>query len=269
MLIYFVTVMLVTMENTNKTPFSVGKIALAVFVIGTLSMTPVIPQLSVAQNPLPPQSGRYDNLAASWWQWAHSTSTSNPNNQFGDPNNPNPGIRAVDCSLNQQQRNVWFLAGTTFPPFTGVERTCTIPTGTSLFFPLLNAACDNLTPPTEGVTDPTILGDCATGIIDGVIITSLTATVDGVPVAQDLTQFRVKSAPFTFTAVADNPFAPQGSPAGTGLAVSDGFYVLLTPMRPGEHVITFGGSVMFEGPQGPQTFETSVTYIITVQPGRA
>ena len=43
------------MENTNKAPFSIGKIAFAVFVIGTLSMTLVIPQLSFAQNPLPPQ----------------------------------------------------------------------------------------------------------------------------------------------------------------------------------------------------------------------
>ena len=97
----------------------------------------------------------------------------------------------------------------------------------------------------------------------------MTATVDGAPIAQDLLQYRIKSPPFTFNAVADNPFAPQGSPAGTGLAVSDGFYVLLTPMPPGEHVITFGGAVSFVGPVGPQTFETSVTYHITVQPGRA
>lgn len=257
------------MENTNVRLFPIGEIALAVFAIGIASTT-LIPQLSFAQNPLPTQTGKYENLVASWWQWAHSTSTSNPDNQFGDPNNPSTGIRAVDCSLNQPGGKEWFLAGTTFPPFTGVERTCTVPTGTFLFFPLLNAACDNLTFPTEGVTDPTELGDCATGIIDGVEITSLTATVDGVPVAQDLLQFRVKSPLFTFNAVADNPFVPQDSPPGPGVAVSDGFYVLLTPMPPGEHIISFGGSVSFMGEEGPETFETSVTYIITVVPaGRA
>ena len=110
------------MGNTNVGLSFKGKIALAVFVIGIVSTTTVIPHLSYAQNPLPTQTGKYEDLAASWWQWAHSTSTSNPNNQFGDPNSPSPGPRAVDCSLNQQQRNVWFLAGTTFEPFTGVER---------------------------------------------------------------------------------------------------------------------------------------------------
>jgi hypothetical protein len=273
MLIYFVTIRLVTMGNINIRLFSIGKIALAVFVIGLAGASTVIPQLSFAQNPLPPQTGKYEDLAASWWQWAYSTSISDPNNQFGDPNNPFPGPRAVDCSLNQPQRNVWFLAGTTFEPFTGSERSCTIPTGTFLFFPLLNGACDNLTPPTVGVTDPTILGDCVSNIFTGVDITSLTATVDGVPVVEDLTQFRIRSPPFTFTAVADNPFIEQANPvpAGEGLAVSEGFYILLTPMSPGEHVISFGGVVSFVDEMGvPQTFETSVTYIITVvPPGRA
>ena len=254
------------MENQTKPTFSVKRLALVVlFVLGIASTTTMIPQLSFAQNPIPTQTGKYADLAASWWQWAHSTSTSIPSNQFGDPNNPTLEPRAVDCSLNQPQRKVWFLAGTSFEPFTGAQRTCTVPTGTFLFFPLLHAACDNLTPPTQGVTDPTILGNCATDIINGVTVTSLTATVNGVPVAQDLTQFRTKSPLFTFNAVADNPFAPQGSPAGTGQAVSDGFYVLLTPLPPGTHVITFGGAVSFTG----GTFETSVTYTITVQPGRA
>ena len=63
MLIYFVTVKLFAMGNTNMRLSSKGKIALAVFAIGIASTTTVIPHPSYAQNPLPTQTGKYEDLA--------------------------------------------------------------------------------------------------------------------------------------------------------------------------------------------------------------
>jgi hypothetical protein len=234
-------------------------------ICGLLSST-IIP-FAFAQNArqgaIPPISSRYSQLAAAWWQWAVSIHTSNnPSNPFGSG--------TVDCSMNQpRQGNIWFLAGTAFPPFTGVVRTCNIPTGTSLFFPLLDAECDALTDPTKGVTDESKLRECVAAVINGVTLTSLTATVDGVPVSTDLRQFRVQSPLFTFTSVADSPFATPAQstplPAATSPSVADGYWVLLHPLPPGQHQISFGGSVSFPG----GSFQTSVTYNIIVTPGRA
>lgn len=251
-------------RNVNKHRI-ILTMASIIVICGMISstITPFAFAQNARQGAIPPISSGYSQLAAAWWQWAVSIHTNNnPSNPFGSG--------AVDCSLNQPiQGNTWFLAGTAFPPFTGVIRTCTIPTGTSLFFPLLNAECDALTPPTVGVTDDAVLRKCVADIINGVTLTSLTATVDGVPVSPDLRQFRTQSPLFTFTSVADNPFnnpaQPTSLPAGTSPSVADGYWVLLHPLPPGKHQISFGGSVSFPG----GSFQTSVTYNIIVTPGRA
>ena len=58
-----------------------------------------------------------------------------------------------------------------------------------------------------------------------------------------------------------DPFASQGVPSATSPSIADGYWVLLHPLPPGQHQITFGGSI--------PNFETSVTYNFVVQPGRA
>ena len=50
----------------------------------------------------------------------------------------------------------------------------------------------------------------------------------------DATPFRFQSQAFPVTAVAGNPF---GVPAGTGLSVADGYYLLLRPLPAGPHTI--------------------------------
>src|SRR5215831_11039035 len=64
-------------------------------------------------------------LTAQWWQWAFSIPA--PQNPIIDPNGGN-------CMIGQRD-SVWFLAG-----YTGgtTQRTCDIPGGTSLFFPVIN-----------------------------------------------------------------------------------------------------------------------------------
>jgi hypothetical protein len=51
-----------------------------------------------------------------------------------------------------------------------------------------------------------------------------------------------------------------GIPAGLyAPAVADGFYLLLPPLRPGEHIIEFGGTGNFNGP-----FSQDITYELRV-----
>lgn len=78
-----------------------------------------------------PQVGKtagktYAEWSAKWWQWVFSIPAPNPQLAQG----------ALDCSVNQSGA-VWFLAGSP----TGsesFERSCTVPRGKSLFFPVLN-----------------------------------------------------------------------------------------------------------------------------------
>src|SRR5262249_20025839 len=65
-------------------------------------------------------------LAGRWWQWALEVPTSespvaDPTGQFG--------------AANQPHGNVWFLAGNNGG---STVRTLTIPSGKSLFFPIVN-----------------------------------------------------------------------------------------------------------------------------------
>src|SRR5262245_18638881 len=72
-----------------------------------------------------PHGQSYSDWAAQWWQWALETPVSV---------NPVVDKTGVHCAEGQSD-HVWFLAGA----FGGgtVKRTCTVPTGTALFFPLI------------------------------------------------------------------------------------------------------------------------------------
>jgi hypothetical protein len=52
-----------------------------------------------------------------------------------------------------------------------------------------------------------------------------------------------------------------GSGAGPGMSISDGYWVMLKPLSPGQHTIRFGGSFV----RGPGTgFMVDTTYVVTV-----
>jgi hypothetical protein len=148
------------------------------------------------------------------------------------------------CDLGT--RDVVFLAGTTGGTAT---RSCTIPAGTSILVPLINVECSTV----EGNGDtPAELRACARGFAEQ--FSDLSLTIDGVAIA-DLQRFRVHSPVFQFTAAKDNVF---GVPAGTARSVADGFWVLIRPLSPGTHTISFGGAYP------PGGFTTFVTYTLTV-----
>jgi len=189
----------------------------------------------------------YGQWSAKWWQWAVSIPISN---------SPITDTTGENCDVNQQG-HVWFLAGTAGNPIDQpVMRTCTIPVGTAILFPMINAEWSTA----EGncpnpVLPPTDLRACANSQMDGV--TQLEASIDGVPL-NNLKMFRAESPLFQFTAVEDNPF---GIPEGTTDSVADGFWVMLPPLRPGTHTISFGGSCECVD---DSSFSTSVEYELTI-----
>jgi hypothetical protein len=226
------------------------------FVIGLAS------QVAEAQrnpNPevIPPQAHphglSYGEWGARWWSWA-----------FSFPLAQLPPLQAgeVDCSLGQSG-SVWFLAGTTGGD--PVTRSCTIPTGTALFFPIINYLNDYPCPdpsfrPAPGQTLEEFLAEGAAAIIDAV--TELEVLVDGRPL-HDLFGYRAVSPLFTFTA---DPSLLPIDPCVTGtpqFGVTDGYWLMLHPLPPGPHTISSRGKSVFSD---GSTFESQVTYNITVVP---
>jgi len=193
-------------------------VILAVLLLGPTAAMAAPPAV---RKPPPP-------LTALWWQTVLSI----------------PGDSLDRCDLGT--RDVVFLAGTTGGAAT---RSCTIHAGTSIFVPLINVECSTA----EGNGDtPAELRACARVFAEQ--FTDLSLTIDGVAVT-DLQRFRVHSPVFQFTAAPGNVF---GIPAGTTRSVADGYWVLIRPLSPGTHTISFGGAFL------PGGFTPSVTYTLTV-----
>src|SRR5262245_53465086 len=79
---------------------------------------------TIAQPGTKPYGLTYGEWSAKWWQWVLSI----PLNS-----NPMSDETGVNCGL-KQEGSVWFLAGTSGGQ---AERSCTIPSSKSVFFPVL------------------------------------------------------------------------------------------------------------------------------------
>jgi hypothetical protein len=193
----------------------------------------------------------YGQWSAAWWRWAANIS---------EPNSPVTDDTGDNCAVNQKGP-VWFLAGTTGGSAT---RSCTVPPGKAILVPIINAECDTLTPPTIGGNEAALRA-CAKDLMDHVTQTS--ASVDGTaidlgPVSQG--RFRFQSPLFTITFAPNNGFYPDGSVAGTGQAVADGFWLLIRPLSAWRHTIDFQGTAVF----GDSVFQVGVHYDLTVTKNR-
>ena len=190
----------------------------------------------------------YGAWSSAWWQYVESQPASS---------NPLVDHTGAGCSVGQSGP-VFFLVGTNGSGAATRDK-CTVPPGKALFFPLLNAfdvhvAC---TPATASVCDS---NNSPQQVWNDLQITTgfgpfseLHASIDGVPVKNldpSNTPYRACAGPvarcsapsFSLTFPADNFFG-SGLPPGTyAPAVADGFYLLLAPLTPGPHTITFGGT---------------------------
>lgn len=191
----------------------------------------------------------YAGWSAAWWQW---------NLQL--PVDGHPAIDSPDFDINAgQSGDVWFLGA----PFGVVERTATIPAGKALFIAVMNAECSSLEPEESGFHGDTAKEQrtCAKYWNDHNI--ALFCEIDGVAVKR-LESYRVTSPQFTFTAPTPWIFGTTG---GTGTAVGDGYYVLVTPLSKGQHTIHFGGILRFTLSEDgfDRDFPLDMTYHLTIE----
>ena len=206
-------------------------------------------------------------LTAEWWQWITEI-----------PREINPLLDKTgdNCDVNQQGP-VWFLVGTPGDTQAGnlitgsAERECTIPEEKKILIPIINAACMELTddetvrnitgiPAGQPIPEAQLeeaLRQCAVEMIDGVNL--LEFSIDGKNIT-NFEKFRVQSPLFNLTLRDDNPFdIVKDFPGIPQRAVSDGYYVLVKGLEPGEHTIEFKGGIS-------GVFETQVTYHLTIEP---
>lgn len=193
--------------------------------------------------------GPFSGLSAEWWQVMTSIPTTV---------NPLLDSTGADCMVGQRGP-VWFLAGT----FLGgpAMRTCTIPEGEWLFFPVIKNYQNN----SPGICGQTGSFDVAqlranvAPFIDAA--TNLSVHVDGRAVDNLV---RVKSIPFATTLPADNIFiAPCGGPGTSppgvySPSIDDGYYSLLAPLSVGQHTLHIHGE--------SSGFVLDVIYNLTIVP---
>ena len=187
----------------------------------------------------------YTDWTAKWFQWLLSI----PENS-----NPSNDETGRNCSINQNDPNVWFLAGTGGGR---AERTCTIPAGKAILFPIINVECSYAEFP--NLKTESELRACAKSDQDKV--TNLEASIDGMKI-QDLNKYRIQSVLFNVTLPTNNIL---GQKAGITEAVADGFYILLQPLPAGNHEIHFSGLLVDYTTTGPQNFGTETIYHLKVQ----
>ena len=202
---------------------------------------------------VPPNATRYGSdyagWSAEWLQWFMSQPVD------GHPGNDSPGF---DVTAGQSG-DVWFLAGNYSPE----PRTCTIPAGKALFFPMYNAECSSLEPAESGFHGDTAKEQrtCAKYWADHIV--QPYCEIDGKAVAKP-ESYRVTSPQFTFTAPTPWIFGDTG---GTGTSVGNGYYILLSPLSPGEHTLRFGGILHFtladDGFDGD--FPIDMTYHLAIE----
>jgi len=197
-----------------------------------------------------PEGQTYGRWAVEWWQWA-----------LGIPLAANPLVDTSGQSCAQRQVDtVWFLAGSVASD--PVVRTCTIPSGRALFFPLINNLygaflSDPRSTRTEAFARAQVA--CTTPV-------AITASIDGIAV----------SNPQRFSTGAEGSQSPifnvQLPPAnllGAGedvipeLALTPsaehGYYLFVRPLAPGRHTIRWIASGCFGD------FYQDVTYVLTVK----
>jgi hypothetical protein len=215
--------------------------------------------------------------SAKWWQWALQI-----------PAGSNPLLDQTGANCGQGQKGpVWFLAGTFYPINYPVTRNCNIPRGKSIFFPIANYVwvqtylddpnntetdyrqcvsglpprpdmfCDNGITPVAGGLEATLEEDKLNGKTEPIIFNFASPIVR----AQSPV-FKVKHWPepnvfYNLPAVANN----GSNGYNDGDIVSDGFWVMLPPLKPGKYVLKFKAT----GDDAAATVWQDVTYNLTVR----
>jgi hypothetical protein len=195
-----------------------------------------------------PGGQTYGRWAAEWWQWA-----------LGVPAAVNPLLDATGEHCAQRQVDkVWFLAGSLIG---SVERTCRVPAGKALFFPLINTVYGAvLNDPPETRTEEFVRagGSCTEPAqisvwIDGFKVLKPTRFFTGASGSQS-PFFNVQLAPgnlfgFDETVVPELVFSPSAE---------QGYYLFVRPLHPGTHTIRWTASGCTPGNSQDITYNLTV-----------
>ena len=161
----------------------------------------------------------FADWTAKWWQWF-----------IGIPNSqqPFPDATGVKCGIHQAGP-VWYLVGAAGK----VERNCTIPSGKAILFPILDTECSYSEMPSLKTEED--LRKCA---IESNKDTVLKASLDNREIT-NIDNYRATSRLFNVTYPSD-PVFPTNS--NFSQAVSDGWFLMLEPLKPGQHELKFSAS---------------------------
>lgn len=178
----------------------------------------------------------YAELGAEWWQWAV---------QAPAADSPLFDTTGEKCRVGQQGP-VWFLAGTLGggDPNTQVVRTCEVPFGKAIFFPVINNAFFAfLSDPPEQRTAEFVRAQAEAGC-DSDSIRSLSITIDRVAIARPerFVTFAEDSPLFQARLPTDNIVGATAADIPQLLlspSAHKGFYIYLRPLAPGRHTVAW------------------------------
>ncbi len=200
-------------------------------------------------------------LGDRWWQWIVSLNNITDQNPFTET-----GQAGCDVGLQDDGRLLFLVGSPSDPPLSGIfpVHDCKIKEGTSILFPILNVFCaafETNPPQNESQTRK-----CANEAQDRSF--DLQLEIDGKEIQNLERQYRVDSPPggFEFTSVPGNP---ANAIVGSSIGVSDGVWILLKHLPPGEHTITFSGKLDLTGlipVEGEIIVDAGATYNLNVIP---
>ena len=228
----------------------VAVVILFVLCIAVTAVTsPADSQAGVVNINTSTKGNTYGEWSGRWWQWLLAIPADV---------NPNLDDTGANCAQGQSGK-VWFLAGTFGDA--PVVRNCTVPKGSFLFFPILGsifgAAVGDCQPSNpEVVCNLNDLREIVGALQDNP--KKLRLNVDGVVMTlPDLIVQRTASPAVEIT-------LPEGNIVGLDPGVyspnvSDGFWIMLQPLPPGQHTIRFIGV-------SNSDFGVDVKYNLTVSP---
>ena len=175
----------------------------------------------------------YEGWAREWWKWVMEYPLAD---ELAGVDHPMFHSPRFDVNYRQGLRgNVWFFAS----PFEPLVREVDIPRGVYLFFGMVNVECSTLEEglfygetPEERAFGAKMLAD---HIVD------LAVEIDGVPL-EDPYSHRITTSDVEFVAPTPWIFGVHG---GEGRSSADGYYLMLNPLAPGLHTVSYRGAFVF------------------------
>lgn len=140
------------------------------------------------------------------------------------------------------------------------ERTCTVPKTKALFFPLINVVGWGPEDCTPGATPAECIGELQGFLRTYYNVVELVCELDGKACSNQNLLMRGQSPAFTLRIPEQSYLVELGLLAGDRFpAIADGFWVMLPPLSPGEHVLEIKGARWLPTAEGSCTVNGNVT----------